>query len=138
VTEVAPHSNPSKLRGLGRSALRIALAVVGIVALALVVLLGLNWSKYRHANGPNPKVDATIVGSAAEHLVLRGFAGCPTVQQVLDLSEEPERRELRRITNGIDPWGMPFQIRCDLDRVHAFSMGPDRQPGTQDDIHASR
>jgi hypothetical protein len=35
LTEVAPQSNPSKLRRAGRSALRIALAVVGIVTLAL-------------------------------------------------------------------------------------------------------
>ena len=33
-----------------------------------------------------------------------------------------------------DPWGNPWIIRCDGARVIVGTNGPDRQPGTEDDI----
>jgi hypothetical protein len=35
---------------------------------------------------------------------------------------------------GLDPWGVAFQIQCERERVRVFSMGPDKLPGTTDDI----
>jgi general secretion pathway protein G len=33
-----------------------------------------------------------------------------------------------------DPWGTPFRVECDGDRVSVASDGPDRKKGTPDDI----
>ena len=33
-----------------------------------------------------------------------------------------------------DPWGSPYRVECRSDGVHVFSAGPDREPGTADDI----
>lgn len=137
VTEAAPQATPSKLGRVAFSALRISSAVAGIVGLAIAVLYGMYWHD-NHDKPPNPKEQATILASVASRLVERGFVGCPTAQQVLELSEQSERETLRRITTGLDPWGTPYQIRCDLDRMHAYSMGPDRKPGTEDDLHGLR
>jgi hypothetical protein len=38
-------------------------------------------------------------------LLADGFAGCPTVQQVLELSEGPSKSELRKEMTCLDPWG---------------------------------
>ncbi len=35
----------------------------------------------------------------------------------------------------IDPWGTAFQYRLSEDRARITSAGPDRQPGTEDDVH---
>lgn len=79
-----------------------------------------------------------MLESNAENLRLFGGVWCPTVQQILDLTPEPARTFLLSDTNGIDPWGTPYQIECDQDKVRAFSMGPDKQPGTADDIRWKR
>jgi hypothetical protein len=63
-----------------------------------------------------------------------GFTGCPTVQQVLELNKEPWKSELAQETNGMDSWGAPYQILCDQGQVLVFSLGPDKQAGTADDI----
>jgi hypothetical protein len=35
-----------------------------------------------------------------------------------------------------DPWGTPYQLRCvDGEWPRVFSAGPDRIPGTGDDVH---
>ena len=76
-----------------------------------------------------------MLESSAENLRLLGFAGCPTVQQIMDLTTpESARTDLLMDTNGIDPWGTQYQVECDHDKVHVFSMGPDKQAGTADDI----
>ena len=56
------------------------------------------------------------------------------LQQVLELSPEPMKNELRQETTGKDPWGTPYQLQCDQRRVHVFSLGPDKVAGTADDI----
>jgi hypothetical protein len=66
-----------------------------------------------------------------------GFTGCPTVHQVLELTTEPAKSELQREITGSDPWGTPFQIRCQRERVRVFSMGPDKLAGTADDISST-
>ena len=70
----------------------------------------------------------------ADNLRAFSFVGCPTVQQIMELTAESARTDFLMDTNGIDPWGMPYQVECDPDKVHVFSTGPDKQAGTADDI----
>lgn len=76
-----------------------------------------------------------MLRAAALQLRHEGFDGCPTVQQIMELTTpESARTDLLMDTTGIDPWGTPYQVECDHDKVHVFSMGPDKQAGTADDI----
>jgi hypothetical protein len=75
-----------------------------------------------------------MLRAAVLQLWADGFAGCPTVRQVLELNLELLESELRKETTGIDPWGTPYQIQCDRDHVLVFSLGPDKRAGTADDI----
>ena len=69
------------------------------------------WGKVQRAGDPGP-IANVVLRQATMQLLADGFVGCPTVQQVLELSEGPSRSELQ---NGMaaDPWGTPFQIQCD-------------------------
>jgi len=122
---------------VARSALRITLAVVAIVAAVAVAWLATGGlDKFRRAGAPGPIAIATLLRGAAQQVIGDGFVGCPTAQQVLDLTQEPQRRELRSQITGVDPWGTPYQIDCANERLRVFSAGPDKKPGTADDIRA--
>jgi len=123
---------------VARAALRITLAVIAILAAVVIVWLATGGLEKLRRAASGPIATATILKVSAEHVIAEGFVGCPTVQQVLDLTPEPQRRELRGETNGIDPWGTPYQIDCASDRVRVFSAGPDKTFGTADDLRALR
>jgi hypothetical protein len=128
-------SKPGKV---ARSALRVALTVAGIVAIAVIGALAYGRGKLQRAGASSPRAQVILLRQATMQLLADGFAGCPTVQQVLELSEEPSRSELRKATTGLDPWGAPFQVQCERERVRVFSMGPDKLPGTTDDIGSTQ
>ena len=107
--------------------------LLAVVKVAFVVL-----ERFKQAGGPSPRSNISVLESNAANLRYLGFAGCPTVQQVLELTPEPARTDMLMDTNGIDPWGTPYQIECDHDKVRVFSMGPDKQAGTADDIRWNR
>jgi len=55
---------------------------------------------------------------------------CPTPTRLID------DRMLDRGASPRDPWGNDFAIECDDGGVTVKSAGPDRRPGTADDIIA--
>jgi type II secretion system (T2SS) protein G len=136
VSEPAPAR--SKVGAVGRSALRVALAVAAILAVVVVGAVAYGWNKFQRAGASSPRTQVILLRQATMQLLADGFAGCPTVQQVLELSAEPSRTELRKETTGLDPWGAPFQVQCDREHVRVFSMGPDKLPGTTDDIGSTQ
>jgi hypothetical protein len=112
----------------------VALAVGGIVVVGVVAV---TWNGLRRAGGPggpSPLSTLAMLNAAALQLEYEGFAGCATVQQLLDLTREPGRSSLLAEATGIDPWGTPYQLECANDQVHAFSMAPDKRGGIADDI----
>ena len=115
--------------------LAIGLALIGVVALLAVVTVVSIVNRLKRAGGPSPQSNIAMLESNAENLRLFGGVYCPTVQQIMELTPEPARTFLRMDTNGIDPWGTPYQVACDHDKVRVSSMGPDKQAGTADDIH---
>jgi type II secretory pathway pseudopilin PulG len=117
-----------------RSVFRIVLAVVAIVAVAAVGAWALSWRKLQRAGAPSPRSNVGMLRAAALRLRADGFNGCPTARQVLELAEGSWKTELRKATNGNDPWGTPFRVVCDEDRVRVFSLGPDKLAGTEDDV----
>jgi type II secretion system (T2SS) protein G len=134
-----PEGVTSKGRGAKRTALRVALIVFGaLVLLTVVKVASVGLQRFKQAGGPSSRSSISVLESNAANLRHFGFAGCPTVQQVLELTPEPARTDMRLDTNGIDPWGTPYQVECDHQKVHVFSMGPDKQAGTADDIRWNR
>jgi general secretion pathway protein G len=119
---------------IARWALRVILFVVGSVVVTLVAALAYYWEDLQQAGASSPKSNVLILKAATRQLLADGFTGCPTVQQVLELNKEPWKSELAQETNGMDPWGAPYQILCDQGQILVFSTGPDKQAGTADDI----
>jgi hypothetical protein len=124
-----PVGAPSKRRSAKRTGFRAALIVVGVVVLVAIVKVAfVVLERFKQAGGPSPRSNISVLESNAANLRYLGFAGCPTVQQVLELTPEPARTDMLMDTNGIDPWGTPYQIECDHDKVHVFFHGA-RQAG---------
>jgi len=122
-----------------RTGARAAVIGVGVlVLLAVVKVAFVVLERFKQAGGSSPRSNISVLESNAANLRYLGFDGCPTVQQVLELTPEPARTDMLMDTNGIDPWGTPYQIECDHDKVHVWSMGPDKQAGTPDDIRWNR
>jgi len=115
---------------------RVALAVIGVVVLlAVVKVASIVLDRFKRAGAPSTRSNIAMLESNADNLRAFGFVGCPTVQQIMELTTpEYARTSLLMDTNGIDPWGTPYQVECDPDKVHVFSMGPDKRAGTADDI----
>ena len=135
-----PAAASSKDLSAKRTARRVALAVVGVsVLLAVVKVVSVVLERFRQAGAPSTRSNIAMLESSADNLRYLGFSGCPTVQQIMDLTTpEYARTSLLMDTNGIDPWGTPYQVECDRDKVHVFSLGPDKQAGTADDIRWNR
>jgi hypothetical protein len=128
-----PAAASSKELNAKRTALRAALGVLAL--LAVVKMVSVVLERFRQAGAPSTRSNIAMLESSADNLRYLGFSGCPTVQQIMDLTTpEYARTSLLMDTNGIDPWGTPYQVECDPDKVHVFSMGPDKQAGTADDI----
>jgi hypothetical protein len=126
-------ANP-KSRNMARSLLRVTLAVVALAAIVAVGTVASVWTKLQRAGASSLRSNIELLRASALQLRFDGFNGCPTVQQVLDLTREPAKSELQRETNGVDTWGTPLQLECDADQVRVFSAGPDKQARTADDI----
>jgi prepilin-type N-terminal cleavage/methylation domain-containing protein len=59
---------------------------------------------------------------------LDGALGCPSFETLI------EHEVLEENSPRHDPWGNPWRIECDGSKVTVTTSGPDRQPGTADDI----
>jgi general secretion pathway protein G len=129
-----PARTRSKSNRVARWALRAILVVVATVVVALLAALTYYWEDLKQAGASSPKSNVLILRAATLQLLADGFTGCPTVQQVLELNKEPWKSELAQETNGMDPWGAPYQVLCDQGQILVFSLGPDKQAGTADDI----
>lgn len=69
---------------------------------------------------------AEIHGAAVEFMI--DHHGCPRLEELV------AERYLKRPV--VDPWRMPYDVRCQGDVVIARSSGPDRLLDTEDDVTA--
>lgn len=113
-------------RGVTLVEILIVLAIVGLIAGGVAIYAVPKFKegqiKTAHNNGKllQPIADAWRAGHQNE---------CPTIQRL------KEEREVAATTDINDPWGHPYQIRCDDKDTIIVSWGPDGKEGTQDDIH---
>ncbi len=54
--------------------------------------------------------------------------GCPTAERLRNDGV------IDRGFNLKDPWGVPFDLRCEQSDITCMSAGPDKKAGTEDDI----
>lgn len=81
---------------------------------------------------PGQSVDAARqLLSAAEGWQSEHAEGCPTISQLV------EDGKLSASDRTDDAWGNRFRIVCDGASTSVRSAGPDRRPGTADDMNVS-
>lgn len=104
----------------------IALLSLLSTGVAVGVLKALEGAKIKQA-----EIDAAAFASGAEAFVItHGDQDCPTPE---GLSRDGLLSHRSHIE---DPWGTPYQIRCETRHAVASSAGPDRIFGNGDDVHS--
>ena len=121
------------------------MVVVVIIGLLAAVILPNVFGNVEKAQVNKAKADIQAIETALTMYKIDNYKFPSTDLGLTALAQRPNDPTVRNWREGgylkrisLDPWGTPYQIRCDLDHVRVFSMGPDRKAGTEDDIHASR
>jgi general secretion pathway protein G len=110
---------------------RVPRPVLGGIALALLVTAGVAFAGKLSAASEAPKetsAAARRVLTAAGDFRAENPRGCPTLTGLV------EDGRLARDARTDDAWGQRFRIVCDGERTSVRSAGPDRKPGTPDDL----
>lgn len=113
-------------RGVTLVEMLIVVAIMAIVAGGVAVAAMNHWNRAREQTA---KTSARGIRNAVKGWWLtQDEMRCPTVGEllssgVLDEDSPPQ-----------DPWGTPWHIECEEERITVSSNGPDRQNGTADDI----
>jgi hypothetical protein len=83
-----------------------------------------------------PKLDAAVIETDTIRAAIELYrnvdasdSACPTLDDLV------AAKKLGASATE-DPWGVPYVIHCgEGDEIRVLSNGPDRQPGSPDDIH---
>lgn len=118
----------SKRRQRGVTPVELA---IGVAAIALVAAGGAFFFSSTRAQEDSDRAltSAQRVLSAAEDWQgTEGARGCPTLSQL------QHEHFLAQEAPVEDPWGNRFKIQCSAEDVQVRSAGPDKKPGTADDV----
>lgn len=110
------------------------IAAVVVVAIGVAVV-GKIFVLPAGSGGPS-KVREAAIGALEVHKAAETFLAleapspgdCPKVQDLVTA----KRLDASKTK---DPWGAPYEIRCDGDFIRALSPGRDGKLGTPDDVH---
>ncbi len=114
-------------RGVTLVEVLIVVAIIAMVAGGVAVFA---LPKYKEAQVTTAKTGARVIRNAVQQWQLSNneYGTCPTVSQLIS------DKQLDAGQNTDDPWGVAFVITCGDDSVAVASHGPDKKPGTKDDI----
>jgi general secretion pathway protein G len=123
---IARHRRPS--RGVTLVEILVVVAIMSLIAGAV----GIGALRYwRQAEVKTAEINArSLRGAVKIWWVTAGSIECPTVSQLR------ADRALDADTPTTDPWGGAWRIECTDDEASVSSDGPDRTPGTEDDVRA--
>lgn len=107
--------------------LSVAGALLAVSAVGLSLLTGSHSPARSRETAEALRVGERLSAAVAAWRVDDGD-GCPTVSQLI------HEGYLDPATPTGDPWGNRFQVACESDAMAVTSPGPDRLPGTRDDL----
>lgn len=107
----------------------IVLAIIGIIAGTIGVGL---FAKFKSGLVKTAKTNVMNVDQAVQMYMMDHSQNCPTSIQDLVGDGKLDKRQVK------DPWGKEIVIKCpgqaNTDGIDVYSLGPDKQEGTTDDI----
>jgi general secretion pathway protein G len=112
-------------RGVTLVEILIVLAIVGLIAGGIAVYAV---PKFQKAQKDSARNSLKALHAVAEAWRANHGNDCPTPQRLKD------EKELSAASDTNDPWGDPYQIKCDDESTTTVSWGPDKKEGTKDDI----
>lgn len=114
-------------RGMTLIEIMIVVAIIAMVTGAVAVLA---IPKMKEAQIKTCETAARTVRTAVNQWQLSNndYGTCPTTSQLVS------DKQLDAGQATADPWGQDFKVECTGDEVIVSSSGPDKKPGTQDDI----
>jgi len=117
----------SLARGMTLIEIMIVVAIIAMVAGGVAVVA---IPKMKEAQIKTAETAARTVRSAVSQWQLSNndYGSCPTISQLV------QDKQLDAGQNTADPWGAEFKINCENDEVVVSSPGPDKKPGTKDDL----
>jgi len=124
---------PSSRRRARRLQAGVTLVEV-LIVVAIMALLGGSvgfyaLQQYKKAEIATAREDARSLRKAVElWQVQNSDTACPTLSQLI------ADKQINSDSNKSDPWGQEWSITCPDDEIVVQSSGPDRKPGTADDI----
>jgi general secretion pathway protein G len=106
----------------------IVTIIIAMIAAGVAVAV---WPQYKKAQVNAAKSDVAAVRAAVQLFVAENPGKCPEAKQL------QEESYLDKSKRAEDPWGNEFVIKCSDGDVQVYSMGPDGQDNTEDDIGRS-
>jgi prepilin-type N-terminal cleavage/methylation domain-containing protein len=117
-----------------RKALAGVTLVEVLIVVAIMAMLGGSvgfyaLQQYKKAERSTAEQDARNLRKAIElWQVQNSESTCPTIGQLV------ADKQINSDSSQVDPWGQEWQFTCTDDDIFVQSNGPDRKPGTADDI----
>ena len=114
-------------RGFSLIEIVVAIAIIAMISGGIVVAV---MAHKRHADITLTTTNAeTILGGVKAWQLEHDSGSCPTVPMLISDGEIARGKSTKA-----DAWGQPWLIKCEENDVTVSSRGPDKLPGTEDDI----
>jgi general secretion pathway protein G len=130
---LTPDAASQVRRRLRQAALRGVTLVEVLIVVAIMAMLagGVAFALLPKFGDTQNKVaaqGATEVRRMVQTYQIDKGGDCPSLAQL--------RKEglMDKAGTTADPWGSPYQIRCDDNEIYVLSLGKDKKKGTPDDI----
>lgn len=109
-----------------------------LIVIAIMAMLGGSvgfyaLQQYKKAEASTALEDARNLRKAIElWQVQNSESSCPTLGQLVS------DKQINSDSHQVDPWGQEWSFSCTDDEIYVQSNGPDRKPGTADDIRVPK
>ncbi|MEO8177435.1 MAG: type II secretion system protein [Deltaproteobacteria bacterium] len=125
-------SRPARRRQAGVTLVEV-LIVVAIMAMLGGSVGFYALQQYKKAEASTALEDARNLRKAVElWQVQNAESTCPTLNELV------ADKQINSDSHQVDPWGQEWSITCSDDEIFVQSSGPDRKPGTPDDIRVPK
>lgn len=128
INKMRARSLAKRARQEGMTLIEIMIVVIIMAMIATGVAVAV-MPRYKSAQIKNAQVGVQAIRSALSLYLAENPGKCPTVEELKNDKYIDESRSVK------DPWNQDFIIKCEAgDEPDVYSMGPDMQEGTEDDV----